>query len=233
MNTTYILNGSPSDLRGKIVHVGIALELDGWCFNVLLPHADSVYFPGGDSPTLIDKLRAVGLARKDLEGKVIVAMSAGVSALTAHSMNFDHFCPIDGLGIIQVSSVVHYTDAKKWAAEYLELKYPGLSVLGIADSHKTILEVNDKGAIVSMRYEEIPILPATIQVAGKVDLPGILCPSCISDDVLPDASDPAYAICNSCGNSFTIWTGQAAFREWGDMDTPEADTLANMAAKGK
>mgnify|MGYP001608145618 CR=1 FL=1 len=156
MITTFVLNAPPDEeYRGNLLDMSFVLDSDShWYTRYLLPKADALYFPPGDSPALIEGLKAIKLTAKDVEGKLVLAYSAGVSALTTHSFNFDHIHLVDGLGIIPFCSIVHYTPAKDWAADYLCLKF-GLDVLKVDDSHKCILRM-ENGRVMRQEWIELP-----------------------------------------------------------------------------
>lgn len=149
----------------NIVESSMILEAGTrWLFWLALGHTDHVLMSGGNTPDYIEAFKEMNLTPRLFAGKEVYAFSAGVSVLTAHSFNFDHCRPVDGLGFINVTSIVHYDSSKEWAAEYLAWRYK-LSVIKVGDSDHYV--VNDKGLVLS--YEVVP-LPTYQPYTGEIGL---------------------------------------------------------------
>jgi hypothetical protein len=102
---------------------------------------DALVIRGGDTPTLIHALNSIDGWREVLDNKLIYAFSAGISALMQYSYNQDHGRIIQGLGLIPMQSIVHYTNrdfAKKMA---LYVSHPKIPILTIRDSETYTIEV--------------------------------------------------------------------------------------------
>lgn len=178
-------------------------------FYAALDNAKALLLLGGGSPEHIAAYKKWGrIDLSDLRNKEVYAFSAGISVLTAHSFNFDHYTVVDGLGLIQACSVVHYNPLKWWAAEYLQLKY-GLPVLTIADDEMVV--VDEKGNVLERKQ----FLPPPI-AGALTTLPSIP----VSDEQVDDD--------DLCPNN--LWDGEMLphqYREGrcalcGDMEVDDA-----------
>jgi peptidase E len=151
----YILNGSRSDGVGNILSVNFASgkysQAETKFSRGTLPNqkmatvksfiedlewAHTVIFNGGDTLNLLDVLDTFDLnvLKELLNQKVVIAYSAGISALTVCSANFDHMHYVQGTGILPYTSIVHYENYKQKAARALKEMYPNLPCLCIRDT---------------------------------------------------------------------------------------------------
>ena len=154
-----ILNGSTSDLEGKKVYCFFAIGGASMSFqsttNPLLRHCsqesfmedlkwcDSIYFSGGDTPKLLDALSKYDQKElhKLLSQKLIVATSAGISALAIGSANFDHMKYLDGIGFLPFCTIVHYVASKHFVVKELQKLYNNVPVLCVGDRDRIVLEL--------------------------------------------------------------------------------------------
>lgn len=83
-------------------------------FGQQVKDCDVLILHGGSTPHLIHRLTELDGWREHLNNKIIVAYSAGVSALTSYSFNRDHNVILRGLGILPFKSIVHYNPYKDW-----------------------------------------------------------------------------------------------------------------------
>ncbi len=124
-------------------------------FLVNLQGADLVVLPGGNTPTLIHYLQKAGLTREHLRDKTVLAVSAGVGALTAKSFNVDHGCVIHGLGILPLASIVHYQslvagDEFDWDEAEAQLKKAGPKTKGelyLRNTEHVVVEMDEEGGV--------------------------------------------------------------------------------------
>lgn len=102
---------------------------------------DHIVFHGGDTPTLLHYLRQDMTWMGHLEGKHLYCISAGISAMAYRSFNIDHKKIVDGLGIMPLQTIVHYTDDKKYMGDalYNTCKLP---VLPIRDADSYIVTID-------------------------------------------------------------------------------------------
>ena len=120
-------------------HYEIA-ELHKFCQQTL--ECDILVLNGGDSPTLINNLRKTGWFHT-LDNKVILAYSAGISALTKASYNFDHHKIVNGLGMLDYTSIVHWTghNIEQWHGAYeLIDKFSQYLFLPVRDDEYYVIE---------------------------------------------------------------------------------------------
>ena len=94
---------------------------------------DILVLCGGDSPTLINTLKGIDGWREVLHNKVIVAYSAGVSALMQYSYNLDHHRIVEGLGIIPMQSIVHWRPTLWACHQALMLAHPDIPIVTVND----------------------------------------------------------------------------------------------------
>lgn len=96
-----------------------------WC--------DVMYFRGGDTFKLIASLQTAGEWQKAIKNKIICAFSAGVSALSKHSINQDRYVMVHGSGVLPFNTLVHYEPHKEWMVNWLRHDFPDIPVMTITD----------------------------------------------------------------------------------------------------
>lgn len=70
--------------------------------------ADVVFFHGGDTKLLLEKLPNVQTLREHFTGKVVIGSSAGANMLSTHYWSSTRGGTCAGLGILDVNVMVHY-----------------------------------------------------------------------------------------------------------------------------
>ena len=98
--------------EGLNVEVTIA---DPYNFLEQIAEADIIYFNGGFTPLLVKALASYSLKasewRERFGEKIIVGSSAGVGALPLFSVNVASEVPQEGLGVLEIATLVHYNSA--------------------------------------------------------------------------------------------------------------------------
>jgi hypothetical protein len=107
-------------------------------FKQQVADCDLLILNGGDTPTLIDTLlHDCGDWGSELDGKVVVAYSAGISALAQFSYNRDHHTILRGMSVIPYQTIVHFNvhSHRDWGlVEILEKSHPDIPVKAIPDN---------------------------------------------------------------------------------------------------
>jgi len=70
--------------------------------------ADIVFFHGGDTKLLLEKLPDAQTLRKHFANKIIIGSSAGANMLATHYWSSTRGGTCEGLGILDVNVMVHY-----------------------------------------------------------------------------------------------------------------------------
>lgn len=105
---------------------------------------DLLILNGGDTPTLIDALIRNPEWIHHLEGKTVLAYSAGISAIARYSYNRDGHGILKGLGLIPYQTIVHMVwDNLKDCEAYEELEEtrPHIVTCAISDDEYYKIEV--------------------------------------------------------------------------------------------
>ncbi|CAN5127020.1 hypothetical protein BH11PAT4_BH11PAT4_0950 [soil metagenome] len=104
------------------------LVADPYTFLEQVAEADIVYLCGGFTPLLLKALSVYNLSpqqwRDAFGEKVVVGTSAGTSALTTFSVNVDTETPQEGLGILDLATLVHYGSTSYLSAENVQVDWP-------------------------------------------------------------------------------------------------------------
>lgn len=158
--TIFILNGSIQDTEGyNTLLVPFALDqeeraqlyIDTMASDlvVALPGlfiqqvewADAIFFCGGDAFRLVNWLRQIGNEWIQLAAnKLIVGVSAGVSALTTVSFNTDRLCLLHGMGLLNYKSIVHWDSSLLSGWTQLRQSPPDLPILLLPDNLRIVME---------------------------------------------------------------------------------------------
>ena len=86
-----------------------------------------LYFGGGDTTDLINKLKRNPEWVKVLDGKTVMGSSAGADLLSTYNYDFEHLKCADGFGLVPVKTIVHYQSKDYappigWETIYKEIK---------------------------------------------------------------------------------------------------------------
>ncbi len=123
--------------NGKKIELKIASEES---FIEELRWADAVYFRGGDTYMLLDRVNQYPNFKEELLKKKLVAgSSAGVYFLSNYGLSARKDIVYKGLGILPIKNNCHYTDDKKEAIKVLD-QYPGELVL-LREGEFKVMEV--------------------------------------------------------------------------------------------
>ena len=152
MPNEYVLNGNYQHMWGNMLHCSFAMttpyniklfkneqQADLHRFIRQVEWANSIFFEGGETLLLLQRLRLAGDWFTGLQDKTIVAVSAGISAIMTASFNVDHKFIVKGLGLLPFTSVVHYWNDMEWMIHELKREYPSLPALAIPDGSFTII----------------------------------------------------------------------------------------------
>lgn len=123
----------------RLANVGRFIEQVQW--------ADVIYFRGGKTQKLIEKLdQNVGWEKK-LEGKTVAGASAGANMMAKYYYGLDKPGAREGLGLLPIKTIVHWKSDYNapnidWDKAYAELKTYGenLHILTLPEGSFTVIE---------------------------------------------------------------------------------------------
>ena len=120
------------------------IQMQGYQFQLAHPThfveqikwSTNLYLHGGETFLLLYILDQIPGWKEALEGKVICAYSAGVSALARYSYNGDHMVLVQGTGVLPFNTIVHYDNRKWWMADDMEKQFPDIPLVLVGDDDK-------------------------------------------------------------------------------------------------
>jgi hypothetical protein len=129
-------------------HVTTWQRIHAWRYHYTIarPHlfkqqvadCDLLILNGGNTPTLINTLlHECGDWGSELNDKVVLAYSAGVSALAEFSYNRDYHTILRGLSVLPYQTIVHFNvhSRRDWGlVEILEKAHPDIPVKAVPDN---------------------------------------------------------------------------------------------------
>ena len=89
--------------------------------------ADVIYFSGGDTTELLNRVNKNPGWQEALKGKVVLGSSAGCDLLSKYNYDTEHFRCEEGFGLVPVKTFTHYesedyTPPIGWESAHQELK---------------------------------------------------------------------------------------------------------------
>ncbi|HEX7042472.1 MAG TPA: Type 1 glutamine amidotransferase-like domain-containing protein [Patescibacteria group bacterium] len=104
-------------------------------------NADIVYFGGGNTKSMIDFLKKIPLdiLIQHLNNKVIVGVSAGANSLSKYYFSLHRQRIEEGLGIIPIKTICHYTLEKEPQLEELENYKEHLTSFALPEDYFVII----------------------------------------------------------------------------------------------
>ena len=95
--------------------------------------SDAIYFHGGDTLKLLDTLKKFGDLKELFRGKIIAGESAGAYVLSKYFHSERAGGVFEGLGIVPVKTICHYTEKSKDREDLLKECSPELETLLLPD----------------------------------------------------------------------------------------------------
>ncbi len=121
---------------------------DPYIFLEQIGEADIIYINGGFTPLLLKALASYSLSpkawREVFEDKIVVGSSAGVSALTLFSINVDSEVPQEGLGVLEIATLVHYKSASYVTGENLPVDWDRVTTAFISGCEERGIPENNQ-----------------------------------------------------------------------------------------
>lgn len=109
-------------------------------FERQIKHADVIYILGGENEPLQKILRRISNLKSLLEGKVIVGSSAGAYALSTYFYTHENKGIFEGLGILPIKTLAHYSKKLENKLEELKNYKEHLKTYPIEETKYIVLE---------------------------------------------------------------------------------------------
>ena len=97
-----------------------------------------MFVGGGNTPRLVRKMTTFGNLKELFEGKVIAGSSAGAYFLTKHYFENDDSKLYDGLGILEIKALCHFSKKNEGAIKKLDEYGEKLPIIILPD-HKWVV----------------------------------------------------------------------------------------------
>jgi len=106
-----------------------------------IKHADVIYILGGENEPLQKQLRRVNYLKSLLKGKVVVGSSAGAYALSKYYYSHEDKGIFEGLGILPIKVLAHYTPRLGKKLEELKAHKENLKTYALEETKHTVLNI--------------------------------------------------------------------------------------------
>lgn len=104
-----------------------------------LQRADAVYFHGGDTLNLKNALSGIENLSALLRNKVVAGSSAGVNVFARYSFSTIRKIVAEGLGILPIKTMCHYSEEKSQDVESLKAHGEDLEMYLIPEEHFVVI----------------------------------------------------------------------------------------------
>ena len=106
-----------------------------------IKYADVIYILGGENEPLQKQLRRVNYLKSLLKGKVVVGSSAGAYAFSKYYYSHEDKGIFEGLGILPIKVLAHYTPRLGKKLEELKAHKENLKTYALEETKHTVLNI--------------------------------------------------------------------------------------------